>query len=177
MVGVGVFAIGAILLLMMRGGGSSGDNGMSAFYAAQAASAASGNQLAAVQEQGKAATAIAQIAANRDVDLSQSQIQLAQITGQTSANLAEIGGKYTVQANTIAAQRDVDLANINAAILNQAEITRQQAQKQQFFLGVGQQQLQTAALPFLLQRLQSGNDAVSFWQAQVAGATSYNAAH
>lgn len=162
---VGVFAVGALLLLMFRGGGSApaSDGGMSAFYAAQAASNASGNQLAAVQEQGKAATAIAQIGANRDMHL-----------GDTAA-------ATSIAVNTVQAQTDVQLAGINASVLSQAELTRQQAQKQQFFLSVGIQQLLGQSMPFLIDLMRHGGTgadaAASVWQTQVAGGTAYSSAH
>lgn len=159
---VGVFAVGAVILLLMKGGSApASDGGMSAFYAAQAASAASGNQLAAVQEQGKAATAIAQIAAGRDV------------------HLADTASATTIAVNTVQAQTDVSLAGINASVLNSAELTRQQAQKQQFFLGVGIQQLFGQSMPYLLQNFAQGGDsaaaALAAWQSSIAGGTQYSA--
>lgn len=160
-VAVGVFAIGAVLLLMMKGGGSgAANNGMSAFYAAQASQAASGNSLAAVQAQGKTATAIAQIAANRDTTIAATGAQVATVQSQT----------------------DVQLAQLNADVLNNAELTRQQAQRQQFFLGVGEQQIEGQAFPYFLQDFSSGNPvssaaALTAWQSLIAGGTVYHPAH
>lgn len=162
---LGVFAVGAVLLLMMRGGGSApaSDGGMSAFYAAQAASNASGNQLAAVQEQGKAATAIAQIAAGRDI------------------HIADTASATNIAVNTVQAQTDVQLAGINAGVLSQAELTRQQAQRQQFFLSTGIQQIFGQAMPYFLQQFSQGGDsaaaALAAWQSSVAGGIQYSAAH
>lgn len=162
-VALGVFAVGAVLLLVFRGN-SGGDNGMGAFYAAQAAQAASGNALMTTQAQVKGATAIAQIAADRDV------------------HLADTGAATSLAINTVQAQTDVNLANINASVLSQAELTRQQAQKQQFFLGVGIQQLLGQSLPYLLQDFASGDPtrtqgAVAAWQAALQGGTNYSASH
>jgi len=160
---LGVFAVGAVLLLMFRGGRTApaSDGGMSAFYAAQAASAASGNQLAAVQEQGKAATAIAQIAAGRDT------------------HIADTAAATNIAVNTVQAQTDVQLAGINAGVLNSAELTRQQAQKQQFFLSVGQQQIEGQAFPYFLQQLgtNGGSAALAAWQSLIAGGSQYDPAH
>jgi CCR4-NOT transcriptional regulation complex NOT5 subunit len=162
--GVGVFAIGAILLLMLRPSSGGANNGMASFYAAQAAQAQSGNSLMAVQEQGKAATAIAQISANRDV------------------HIADTAAATNAQINTVQAQTDVSLAGINAGVANAAEMTRQQAQRQQFFLGVGEQQLQGQATPFFLNNMASGNPAsaaaaLAAWQALIQGGTHYSPAH
>lgn len=152
-VAVGVFALGAVLLLVLRKPAASGNNGMSAFYAAQAAQAASGNSLMAVQNQVKGATAIAQIQADQNV-------QIATIGGQTSTNLA----------------------GINASVANAAELTRQEAQRQQFFLGVGQQQIEGAAFPYFLQDIASGNPnagagALAAWLALIQGGDQYHPAH
>ncbi len=154
---IGVFAVGAVLLLMLRGGGGGAapDNGMGAFYAAQAASAASGNQLAAVQAQGKAATAIAQIGADRDTHL-----------GDTAA-------ATSIAVNTVQAQTDLGLAGINAGVLNNAELTRQQAQRQQFFLSVGQQQIEGQLAPYLLNNPQLAAILANFG----ASGQQYNPAH
>lgn len=151
-VAMGVFAVGAIILLMMRPT-SSGDNGMSAFYAAQSAQAASGNSLMAVQD-----------------------------TNKTQVALADIAGQYGVQVNTIRAQTDVSLAGINADVLNNQELTRQQAQRQQFFLGAGQQGIEAAAFPYFLRNFSSGDpvqaaSALDAWKALAASATAYNPAH
>ena len=160
-VAVGVFAIGAVILLMMKGsGGGAADNGMSSFYAAQAAQASSGNSLMAVQSQGKTATAIAQIAADRDKAIA-----------TTGAGVA-----------TVQSQTDLGIAQVNADVLNNAELTRQQAQRQQFFLGVGAQQIEGQAFPYFLQDFSTGNPNVSgpalaAWQALIAGGANYHPAH
>lgn len=160
-VAVGVFAVGAILLLMMRKPSAAGaNNGMASFYAAQAAQASSGNSLMAVQSQGKTATAIAQIAADRDKAIA-----------NTGAAVA-----------TVQSQTDVQLAQVNADVLNNAELTRQQAQRQQFFLGVGAQQIEGQAFPYFLQDFSSGNPvssaaALTAWQALIAGGANYHPAH
>lgn len=160
-VAVGVFAIGAVILLMMKGsGGGAANNGMSSFYAAQASQAASGNSLMAVQAQGKTATAIAQIAANRDTAIANTGAAVATVQSQTDVNLAQIG----------------------ADVANNAELTRQQAQRQQFFLGVGAQQIEGQAFPYFLQDFSSGNPvssaaALTAWQALIAGGANYHPAH
>jgi len=97
MVAVGVFGIGAIILLMMQPKSSGGgDNGMGAFYAAQSAQAASGNSLMAIQEQSKAAVALGGIAADRD------------------KHIADTASATNIAVNTVQAQTDVNLAQINA---------------------------------------------------------------
>lgn len=161
-VAVGVFAFGAIVLLMLSGrkGGVAANNGMGAFYAAQASQAASGNSLMAVQAQGKTATAIAQIAADRDKAIA-----------TTGAGVA-----------TVQSQTDLGIAQVNADVLNNAELTRQQAQRQQFFLGVGAQQIEGQAFPYFLQDFSSGNPvssaaALTAWQALIAGGANYHPAH
>jgi len=161
---VGVFAVGAVILLILKPGAApAGDNGMSAFYAAQAAQSASGNSLMAIQAQGKAATAIAQISADRDT------------------HIADTASAANIAINTVQAQTDLGLAGINADVLNNAELTRQQAQKQQFFLATGQQQIEGQALPYFLQQISGGgasaNAAVAAWQALIAGGGNYSPAH
>jgi hypothetical protein len=171
---VGVFAVGAVILLLMRPRPVVMDNGMGAFYAAQSASANSGNQLAAVEAQVTGATAIAQIAASRDVSL-------ASTAGNNSAQLADIAGKYSVQVNTIQAQTDTTLASFNHDVLMKAEDTRQQAQKQAYFQGVGQNAEQEHALPYLLQALMQGGTtataAASVLNRFIEGGSQYYAAH
>lgn len=183
LIAVGVFAVGAVFLLMSRPA-PAGDSGIGAFYAAQAAQANSGNQLAGVQAQVAGATAIAKIASERDQAIAATSgataANLATIQGKSAADLADIAGKYNVQVNTVQAQRDVTLAGYNRDISLAAELTRQQAQKQSFFLGVGQNQVQGASLPYLLQALQQGGaagaNARDVLIAQITGATRYNPA-
>lgn len=133
--GVAVFAVGAVVLLMFRKPVVVQDSGMGAFYAAQSASAASGNQLAAVQAQVAGATAIAQIAANRD------------------ATLADTAAKYSAQVNTTQAQTDLALAQLNKDVALAQETTKIQAQNKAYWQGVGQNALQGQALPYMLQAL------------------------
>jgi hypothetical protein len=183
-VAVGVFAVGAVFILMNSKPAPAGNNGMAAFYAAQAASAQSGNQLAMVQAQVTGAQGIAKIQSERDQAIASTSgataLGLATTQGKSAAELAEIAGKYNVQTNTIQAQRDVNLANINRDVLLESERTRQMAQKQQFFLGVGQNQIQGASLPYLLSAIQQGGsggaNAMQVMLAQILGATKYNAA-
>lgn len=161
---VGAFAIGAVLLIVLKGGGGGGaGSAMSSFYAAQAAQAASGNTLAASQAQSAAAVSVAQIAAARDVTI-------AQTSGSTQTGLAQINGSTQVQ-----------LAQINAPLALAQETTNQQAQKQQFWLATGEQQLQGQAAPYLLQDLarggNSGAGAAAVWADFIGGGTAYHAAH
>lgn len=181
-VAVGVFALGAVFLLFMRGSSSgTGDGGMSAFYAAQAAQAASGNQLMAVQAQGKTATAIAQIAADRDVQLADYATQAAATQVAGGISLAEIAAAASAHAATVQSQTDIQLAQYNRDVLMASELTRQQAQKQQFYLNAGIQQIYGQTSPYLLQLIGQGGQqaaaAVEWIKAAIAGQTTYNAAH
>lgn len=135
LLGIGVFAIGAIILVLFRKPVVVQDSGMGAFYAAQSASSASGNQLASVQAQVAGATAIAGISANRDV------------------SLADVSARYSAQVNTVQAQTDITLAQLNKDVELSRETTKIQAQNKAYWQGVGQNALQGQALPYLLQGL------------------------
>ncbi len=161
LLGVGVFAVGAVLLLLLRKPTVIQDSGMGAFYAAQAAGNNSGNQLAAVQAQVAGATAIAGIAASRDT------------------TLADIGGRYSIEANTVRAQLDRDLAGLNQEVALAQERTRVEAQNKAYWQGVGQNALQGQSLPYLLQALMNpstSTQAAAVMKAQIEGASQYYAA-
>lgn len=130
--GAGVFAVGVIVLLSFRKPVVVQDSGMGAFYAAQSASAQSGNELAAVQAQVAGATAIATIA-----------------------------GEFQAKTNTVRAQTDVRLAELNGDVIKGQQELQRQAQNKAYWQGVGQNALQGQALPYLLQALQSSNPVVS----------------
>jgi hypothetical protein len=172
---VGAFAIGAVVLLMMRGsGGGGGDNGMGAFYAAQSAQSASGNSLAAVQAQSKAAVQIAQLASDRDV-------ALATANGATNVQLAGINKDATVAVAGLNMGRDVTIAGYGRDVALSQELTAQQGQRQQFWLATGQNQVQGQSLPWILETIKAGgpgaDDAAALALAQIAGATTYHPAH
>lgn len=141
---VGAFAVGAIILLMLKGGGGGSNNGMAAFYAAQAAQAQSGNALMIAQDQDKTAVALAQTAA-----------------------------AYHAQVATVQSQTDLNLASINAGVANSQELTRQEAQKQQFFLATGIQQIYGAMMPYILNR----PDLASIVASSSAAGVTYQPAH
>jgi hypothetical protein len=143
LIGVGVFAIGGLVLLSLNKGGGDG-SGMTSFYAAQAAQNASNNSVALAQVQGATATGIAKIAAGQNVTIAdtQARVALAQTDAATSLGLAR---------NT----------------------TAQQGQKQQFFLDVGEQQIEGAIAPYILGRPDLASILDSFNRA----GTGYNAAH
>lgn len=197
---VGVFAVGAILLLVLRPATPTvADNGMSAFYAAQAVQATSGNQLMAVQNQDATALGVAQVAAARDVGMVTAQgatdtslasingasaVQLADITGSdalatvqnnnaTAISLADAAGAFSVATNTVNAQTSVQLAQINADTAAAAELTRQQAQKQQFFLATGEQQIEGAIAPFIMH----DPDVAAIFASFNQGGVTYTPAH
>lgn len=132
MLGLGVFAVGAVFLLLFRKPTVVQDSGMGAFYAAQASSANSGNQLAAVQ---------------------------AQVAGATA--LATIAAEYQTKVATVGAQTDVKLAELNSGVLMGQQELQRQAQNKAYWQGVGQNALQGQALPYLLQALNSNNPVVS----------------
>lgn len=131
-VALGVFAIGAFVLLFMRKPVVVQDSGMGAFYAAQAAGNASGNELAMIQAQVGGAVAAARIAAERDL------------------GLADKAGSFSIQANTIKAQTDTTLAAFNRDVLLNQELTRQQGQRQQYWLGVKQEQILDKISPYIM---------------------------
>lgn len=129
---IGVFVIGGFVLLAMRKPVVVQDSGMSAFYAAQAASNQSGNQLAAVQ---------------------------AQVAGQTQ--IAALATDYQSRVNTVRAQTDVKLAELNQGVILGQQKLQIEAQNKAYWQGVGQNALQGQALPYLLSALQSPNPVVS----------------
>lgn len=176
MTALGVFAIGAVVLVVLRGSGGGGEGGssMSAFYAASAASSSAGNQLAAVQAQVNGATAIAKIAADRDV-------ALLSATGATQKELAELAGKYNAQMATVKSQTDLVLADYSREVALAQEKTRIEAQNKAYWQGVGQNQIQGASLAYLLQAINSGNPtsaaaARDVMLAQIKGGSQYYAA-
>jgi hypothetical protein len=126
MLGVGIFAIGGIIIILMNSGSSSSasasaGSGMASFYAAQSAQQASNNTVALAQVQGATDTAVAQIAANQNVSIAQASDALAATQSNNSLTLG----------------------------LEQ-ETTAQMGQKQQFFLDTGEQQIEGQIAPYVM---------------------------
>lgn len=93
-VGVGVFAIGGLILLSLsKGAPTQSDGGMGAFYAAQAAQNASNNSVALAQVQGATETAVAGLAANQNVAINASNNATATTLGLALNDTAQQGQK------------------------------------------------------------------------------------
>jgi hypothetical protein len=129
--GIGIFAVGAVIVYFMFSGGSSSGSTSSvsgqpsdAYYNAQAAIAASGNQLAAAQLGAQAQSNQLQAsltAQNQDIA---GQVQLATIQGQTATTVA--GLQANVANAQTAAQQDIaDTASTLTAQVQQAGINAQ----------------------------------------------------
>lgn len=97
-------------------------------------------------------------------------IQTTQIQADAAQGIAKIS-----------ADRDTSIAGIQAPILLAQNDTAQQAQKQQFFLDTGIQQIFGAQLPYLVANFAQGGTsalaAEAAIEAYIHGGTGYSAAH
>lgn len=133
LVAVAVFAVGGMVLLSLnKGGGGSSDGGMGAFYAAQSAQQASNNQ-----------------------------VNVAQVQGQTAVALAQVQGTTATGIATLATQRDTAIAQMNSDLSSKSLDLAKEAQNKAYWQGVGQDQLEGQALPYLLQAIESANPLTS----------------
>ena len=99
--------------------------------------------------------------------------QAAQNASNNQVALAQVNNTGATAIAQIAANQNVAIANTGASVALAQNETAQQGQKQQFFLDTGVQQIEGAALPYILQR----PDLASIFESFNNHGTGYTASH